>query len=97
MTLEDKLTAAAANGRAADVDRLLREGAEVNGLNRFGRSAIQVGVNTARKFETEIHNRALCEELCQTGYLKQPYTVHSKKQKRVFVLMAQSRLFSLFE
>lgn len=53
MTLEDKLTAAAAKGTAADVDRLLREGAEVNGLNRFGRSAIQVGVNTARKFETQ--------------------------------------------
>uniref|UniRef100_A0A8D3C9X3 Cyclin-dependent kinase inhibitor 2A/B (p15, inhibits CDK4) n=1 Tax=Scophthalmus maximus TaxID=52904 RepID=A0A8D3C9X3_SCOMX len=33
---------AAAKGRTADVELLLRGGAEVNGLNRFGRTALQV-------------------------------------------------------
>ena len=44
MVLEDELSTAAANGRTADVDDLLRAGADVNGLNRFGRRALQVGV-----------------------------------------------------
>ncbi|KAM7008962.1 cyclin-dependent kinase 4 inhibitor B [Tautogolabrus adspersus] len=42
MTLEDELTTAAANGNTADVEDLLRRGAQVNGLNKYGRSAIQV-------------------------------------------------------
>uniref|UniRef100_UPI0037E8CFCF cyclin-dependent kinase 4 inhibitor B n=1 Tax=Semicossyphus pulcher TaxID=241346 RepID=UPI0037E8CFCF len=42
MTLEDELTAAAAKGNTAAVEDLLRRGAPVNGLNRFGRSALQV-------------------------------------------------------
>ncbi|XP_041641620.1 cyclin-dependent kinase 4 inhibitor C [Cheilinus undulatus] len=42
MTLEDELTAAAARGNTADVEELLRKGAQVNGHNRFGRSALQV-------------------------------------------------------
>ncbi|XP_041822794.1 cyclin-dependent kinase 4 inhibitor B isoform X2 [Chelmon rostratus] len=42
MTLEDDLTAAAARGNAADVEYLLQAGAEVNGLNSFGRTALQV-------------------------------------------------------
>nr|XP_020504082.1 cyclin-dependent kinase 4 inhibitor B-like [Labrus bergylta] len=42
MTLEDELTAAAAKGNTADVEDLLRKGAQVNGLNHFGRSALQV-------------------------------------------------------
>ncbi|KAK9540472.1 hypothetical protein VZT92_002922 [Zoarces viviparus] len=42
MTLQDKLTTAAATGNTADVEALLREGAQVNGVNRFGRTALQV-------------------------------------------------------
>lgn len=42
----DELTAAAAAGRTADVERLLRAGAQVNGANRFGRTALQVGGST---------------------------------------------------
>ncbi|XP_029950286.1 cyclin-dependent kinase 4 inhibitor B [Salarias fasciatus] len=41
-TLEDDLTSAAAKGNAADVEDLLLAGAEVNGANRFGRTALQV-------------------------------------------------------
>ncbi|KAF0037330.1 hypothetical protein F2P81_010204 [Scophthalmus maximus] len=41
MTVADELTSAAAKGRTADVELLLRGGAEVNGLNRFGRTALQ--------------------------------------------------------
>lgn len=44
MHLEDKLTTAAANGNAAHVEELLQAGAQVNGTNRFGRTALQVGV-----------------------------------------------------
>lgn len=42
MTLEDDLTTAAATGNTAAVDHLLESGAEVNGVNRFGRTALQV-------------------------------------------------------
>ncbi|XP_034448264.1 cyclin-dependent kinase 4 inhibitor B [Hippoglossus hippoglossus] len=42
MVLEDELSTAAANGRTAAVDGLLQAGADVNGLNRFGRRALQV-------------------------------------------------------
>ncbi|XP_078117650.1 cyclin-dependent kinase 4 inhibitor B [Sander vitreus] len=42
MTLEDDLTTAAAMGNTADVEYLLRAGAEVNGVNCFGRTALQV-------------------------------------------------------
>ncbi|XP_053194186.1 cyclin-dependent kinase 4 inhibitor B [Scomber japonicus] len=42
MTLEDDLTTAAAQGNTVAVECLLREGAEVNGVNRFGRTALQV-------------------------------------------------------
>ncbi|XP_030289212.1 cyclin-dependent kinase 4 inhibitor B [Sparus aurata] len=42
MTLEDDLTTAAATGNTADVEDLLRAGAEVNGPNCFGRTALQV-------------------------------------------------------
>lgn len=42
MTLEDGLTTAAALGRTAAVECLLRQGAKVNGVNRFGRTALQV-------------------------------------------------------
>lgn len=45
MTLEDDLTAAAATGNTADVEYLLRAGAEVNGVNCFGRTALQVSVD----------------------------------------------------
>lgn len=44
MTLEDDLTTAAATGNTADVENLLRAGAEVNGPNCFGRTALQVSV-----------------------------------------------------
>lgn len=44
MHLEDKLTTAAANGNAAHVEELLQAGTQVNGTNRFGRTALQVGV-----------------------------------------------------
>lgn len=43
MTLEDLLCTAAANGDAPLAEELLRAGAQVNGTNRFGRTAIQVG------------------------------------------------------
>lgn len=41
-TLEDDLTTAAAKGNAAYVEHLLSSGADVNGANRFGRTALQV-------------------------------------------------------
>ncbi|XP_059213534.1 cyclin-dependent kinase 4 inhibitor B [Centropristis striata] len=40
--MEDALTTAAANGNTADVEDLLRAGAQVNGVNCFGRTALQV-------------------------------------------------------
>lgn len=42
MTLEDDLTTAAATGNTAAVKQLLESGARVNGVNRFGRTALQV-------------------------------------------------------
>ncbi|XP_044045048.1 cyclin-dependent kinase 4 inhibitor B [Siniperca chuatsi] len=42
MTLEDELTTAAAKGNTADVECLLKTGAEVNGVNSFGQTAVQV-------------------------------------------------------
>ncbi|KAM9362916.1 cyclin-dependent kinase 4 inhibitor B [Symphorus nematophorus] len=42
MSLADELTAAAAKGNAADVESLLQAGAQVNGINSFGRTALQV-------------------------------------------------------
>ncbi|PWA29274.1 hypothetical protein CCH79_00014007, partial [Gambusia affinis] len=42
MTLGDELTTAAAKGRTAEVEALLHQGAPVNGVNSFGRRAIQV-------------------------------------------------------
>lgn len=42
MTLEDDLTTAAATGNTVAVERLLESGAQVNGVNRFGRTALQV-------------------------------------------------------
>lgn len=42
MTLEDDLTTAAATGNTAAVEQLLGSGAKVNGVNQFGRTALQV-------------------------------------------------------
>lgn len=42
MTPEDELTTAAAQGNTEVVEELLRNGAQVNGHNRFGRTALQV-------------------------------------------------------
>lgn len=42
MTLEDDLTTAAATGNTEAVKHLLESGVEVNGVNRFGRTALQV-------------------------------------------------------
>ncbi|XP_029290706.1 cyclin-dependent kinase 4 inhibitor B [Cottoperca gobio] len=42
MNLEDDLTKAAAMGNTAAVEDLLRAGAEVNGVNSLGRTALQV-------------------------------------------------------
>ncbi|KAM3864550.1 cyclin-dependent kinase 4 inhibitor B [Diretmus argenteus] len=42
MTLEDVLASAAATGRTGDVECLLRGGADANGLNSFGHTALQV-------------------------------------------------------
>ncbi|CAG5928555.1 cyclin-dependent kinase 4 inhibitor B [Menidia menidia] len=42
MPLQEQLTSAAARGEAAGVEELLRAGAQVNGVNRFGRTALQV-------------------------------------------------------
>ncbi|XP_061765509.1 cyclin-dependent kinase 4 inhibitor B [Nerophis ophidion] len=41
MTLEDDLTTAAARGDTAEVQRLLRAGADVNAANRLGHTALQ--------------------------------------------------------
>ncbi|XP_061839859.1 cyclin-dependent kinase 4 inhibitor B [Nerophis lumbriciformis] len=41
MTLEDDLTSAAAKGNTAEVERLLRAGADVNAANRLGHTALQ--------------------------------------------------------
>lgn len=50
MTLEDMLTTAAARGSTECVEELLQHGAQVNGVNRFGRTALQVSV--ARRSST---------------------------------------------
>lgn len=42
MTLEDDLTTAAATGNTEAVNLLLQSGAKVNGVNKFGRTALQV-------------------------------------------------------
>ncbi|CAL1601286.1 unnamed protein product [Knipowitschia caucasica] len=42
MNMEDELTTAAATGNATAVQYLLQSGAQVNGVNRFGRTALQV-------------------------------------------------------
>lgn len=42
MSLLDDLTTAAATGNTAEVEDLLRAGAPVNGVNSFGRTALQV-------------------------------------------------------
>lgn len=42
MTLEDELTTAAATGNTAAVQHLLESGAQVNGVNQFGQTALQV-------------------------------------------------------
>lgn len=42
MTLQDELTTAAAKGNTAAAEALLNRGAQVNGTNRFGRTALQV-------------------------------------------------------
>ncbi|KAM9792968.1 cyclin-dependent kinase 4 inhibitor B [Neosynchiropus ocellatus] len=42
MALQDELTTAAARGEATRVEHLLRTGADVRGVNRFGRTALQV-------------------------------------------------------
>lgn len=41
---EDLLSNASASGNLADVKRLLQNGADVNGFNRFNRTALQVSV-----------------------------------------------------
>lgn len=50
MTPEDELTKAAAKGNTARVESLLRAGAQVNGVNCFGRTALQVSVTCASSF-----------------------------------------------
>ncbi|XP_013863189.1 cyclin-dependent kinase 4 inhibitor B [Austrofundulus limnaeus] len=42
MTLQDDLTTAAAKGNTAGVEAVLLKGADVNGKNQFGRTALQV-------------------------------------------------------
>lgn len=42
MTLQDELTTAATKGNTAAVKALLDRGAQVNGTNSFGRTALQV-------------------------------------------------------
>ncbi|CAL8331534.1 unnamed protein product [Lota lota] len=42
MTLEDDLASAAATGNTAGVEDLLRKGADVNGVNKYGRTPLQV-------------------------------------------------------
>lgn len=46
-TMEDELTAAAAKGDGGQVGALLGAGAQVNGVNRFGRTALQVSVTVS--------------------------------------------------
>ncbi|MEQ2183875.1 hypothetical protein GOODEAATRI_002418 [Goodea atripinnis] len=41
MTVEDELTTAAAKGHTTEVETLLLKGAPVNGVNCFGRTALQ--------------------------------------------------------
>lgn len=43
-SLEDQLCNASASGNLADVKRLLQNGADVNGFNKFNRTALQVSV-----------------------------------------------------
>lgn len=57
-SLEDKLTRAAAQGNTAHVEDLLRAGAQVNGVNCFGRTALQVSV-TQRNNNNKKHLNVL--------------------------------------
>lgn len=51
MTLEDELASAAARGKTAEVEKLLRAGADVNGVNSHGRTPLQVcGHHTTQLF-----------------------------------------------
>lgn len=78
MTLQDELTTAAAKGNTADVEALLRRGADVNGKNQFGRTALQVGamcVKTHRDKFNIITSCALTLTLCEIIEIKtQPKT-----------------------
>lgn len=52
MTLEDDLASAAARGNTERVEDLLRRGVDVNGLNCFGRTPLQVSVGVQIKSPT---------------------------------------------
>ena len=49
MTLVDDLASAAATGNTAGVEDLLRRGADVNGVNKYGRTPLQVSVDSGRQ------------------------------------------------
>ena len=49
MALVDDLASAAATGNTAGVEDLLRRGAEVNGVNKYGRTPLQVSVDSGRQ------------------------------------------------
>lgn len=61
MTLEDELTTAAATGNTADVESLLRAGAQVNGVNCFGRTALQVSVYQMRLVAVQLQRGSRTE------------------------------------
>lgn len=45
VSLNDQLCTASAKGNLSDVLLMLNNGADVNGFNTFGRTALQVGTN----------------------------------------------------
>jgi len=66
-TPEDKLTTASANGNVLAVRELLMNGAQVNGMNSFGHSAVQVSHIDAFHRPTKDHfHTKLCLHIRET-------------------------------
>ncbi len=55
MHAEDELTKAAATGNTYHVQLLLSNGVNVNGVNKFGRTPIQVGLRHVLTINKHVH------------------------------------------
>lgn len=72
-TVVDQLCKASAQGNLAAVKRLLQNGVDVNGLNTFNRTALQVSVREAFMFYLAIFSMALLPCFCSD--LNTPSTI----------------------